>query len=350
MRRILEVIIEDDADVKCPIISPYLGSDIVIFDMLLDKIYKAINDGQRLRCNFKSYDEINKYSVLLQSIIFRMIIKYKNYGIPLRIIQYKYTLWNIDDLHNINLYLKWFWSTPLLMKRWIKHSVKWEVLFLLLKHILHQNKDYCCMHSVVGLILTITSSVKYWDQPQLNFMIGNKFSEMFGNYLKFIIFQNRVNPILIYITLLNVTKIVYILYNDKVSFKSYWSKPLNISLHCKYVKTDMKKIGNVDCYRKITKYRLKLKREVNRLVYHNEHNENTCMRKIKATISKKYMIPFIKKCSNISCEIMIGLKICKGCKCVYYCSKKCQKIDWKNIHSNQCALLTLKMKQDWNRN
>ena len=31
-----------------------------------------------------------------------------------------------------------------------------------------------------------------------------------------------------------------------------------------------------------------------------------------------------------------ALKLCKGCKNVYYCSRHCQKIDWKYKHRNNC--------------
>lgn len=34
------------------------------------------------------------------------------------------------------------------------------------------------------------------------------------------------------------------------------------------------------------------------------------------------------------------LKRCTGCKVVRYCSPKCQKLDWKMIHKNECPLLT----------
>ena len=32
-------------------------------------------------------------------------------------------------------------------------------------------------------------------------------------------------------------------------------------------------------------------------------------------------------------------KLCKGCKTTYYCSRKCQKISWKQGHKQQCQTL-----------
>ena len=50
------------------------------------------------------------------------------------------------------------------------------------------------------------------------------------------------------------------------------------------------------------------------------------------------------RCGNVSCNKLRistpnGLKKCVNCKCVRYCSRKCQKIDWKN-HKEICSILT----------
>ena len=38
--------------------------------------------------------------------------------------------------------------------------------------------------------------------------------------------------------------------------------------------------------------------------------------------------------------------ICKGCKCVKYCSRKCQKISWnKYNHDKQCKIIQQNYKQ-----
>lgn len=54
----------------------------------------------------------------------------------------------------------------------------------------------------------------------------------------------------------------------------------------------------------------------------------------------------IKVCGNHRCNHskrnqykLIKWKICKGCKMIYYCRKKCQKIHWKNHHNKQCSKL-----------
>ena len=53
------------------------------------------------------------------------------------------------------------------------------------------------------------------------------------------------------------------------------------------------------------------------------------------------LICFNRKCQKKNGKIFQSnvkpkLRLCNGCRVVYYCSRKCQKIDWKSQHSKQC--------------
>ena len=326
---------------------PWSKSDEDFLDEILNRIYQSINDGVFTTLNFaiKRRDKLKKNSILLQWI-FGMIIKYKNHGIPTRIIQFTCNEWKKTDIHNMNVYLKLIWINPLVMRRWMEHPIKWQILLKLLRYMLRDYK-FGSRKQGVNLILTLTSSVKYWSQTQLNFIIQYKFAEIFGNYLKYVIFQNQIDPQPIFITILNVTKAVRVLCSNRISFVSAWWKPLNTRLFSKKVNNDMKSVKDTNYSIRLTTYRLKIKTEIHDFIYQNSFNEIQYSRISKTMISKKYFIDQIKKCSNDSCQIMVRLKICKRCKSVYYCSRSCQKIDWKNIHSKQCMSLAIKFKQDW---
>ena len=48
------------------------------------------------------------------------------------------------------------------------------------------------------------------------------------------------------------------------------------------------------------------------------------------------------KCKKIKCvKNDVKMKICKGCKMIYYCSRKCQKRDWNSKHRTICSNLAV---------
>lgn len=51
-----------------------------------------------------------------------------------------------------------------------------------------------------------------------------------------------------------------------------------------------------------------------------------------------------EKCAN--CGGVENTKRCSGCKSVWYCSTKCQTIDWKANHKKQCKKLKNKSRQN----
>eukprot|EP01084_Bolivina_argentea_P128814 227618_1 len=73
-----------------------------------------------------------------------------------------------------------------------------------------------------------------------------------------------------------------------------------------------------------------------RKIYFNQR------RKFKSQIKRSY-------CSNSFCksEMYFKLQVCSGCMTSWYCSRQCQKKDWKNGHNRQCdrswAVLKIKL-------
>ena len=63
-------------------------------------------------------------------------------------------------------------------------------------------------------------------------------------------------------------------------------------------------------------------------------------------ISHENRIISLKMCGNEKCNKIqnANMKICKKCKLTYYCSRYCQKVDWKCKHRNCCDELFEKMK------
>ena len=57
--------------------------------------------------------------------------------------------------------------------------------------------------------------------------------------------------------------------------------------------------------------------------------------------NKKYMESNRKRLCCVTCgKNKQTLRICKGCRLVFYCNKKCQKYDWvRNGHRESCNLI-----------
>ena len=57
-----------------------------------------------------------------------------------------------------------------------------------------------------------------------------------------------------------------------------------------------------------------------------------------------------KKCGNHECKIKkygMKMKICKECKMVYYCGRRCQKKHWKSIHRVQCDKINVNLNKKY---
>ena len=47
-------------------------------------------------------------------------------------------------------------------------------------------------------------------------------------------------------------------------------------------------------------------------------------------------------CDACGNESDTKLKCCAGCRSVYYCDEKCEKIDWDNGHKQECKVMKVK--------
>ena len=122
-------------------------------------------------------------------------------------------------------------------------------------------------------------------------------------------------------------------------------RPLNGYLHFQYSKYLYLVIKNY----KQSYFHLKLAKkldpnmiELNEIVaiVDNDSSGNTQITQYQQYLKLLYIkLNKEYKCDNLLCNKILknsNKLCCKGCKCVWYCCKKCQKSDWQWRHRNKC--------------
>jgi hypothetical protein len=73
-----------------------------------------------------------------------------------------------------------------------------------------------------------------------------------------------------------------------------------------------------------------------------DENEKVCRMVPASSLNAFGKTP--RMCGNVSCtnsDVTSDLKRCSVCRCVEYCSQKCQKLDWKARHKEICKNATV---------
>ena len=337
----------------------------------IEMIKDALESGLLFKLDDNSIKNIKQHFMIIQSISFGLIINSKIDGyFPLsasQILQKEEgNYFSFVNIQNTNVCLKLIWQSRLILKQWMGDERKWRLVLVLLMNMLERNiHTVYISNELIEFILTLMNTNIYWTKRHFIFLTNHHFPEIFMKFLKHIYItmskQNKKPPSTLYISLLNATKILYMYYykqkNYKLSMSSWMEQiknvvELEICLDCEIQNPNIDHLY-VNWDKMITIF---FEHVVNFIKKYNKSNSRigriTTLQK-KKIISKKYDI-FSKfaLCGNINCineNKYDRLKICKGCMMIYYCSKHCQKVDWKNIHKKQCEKLFDKMNgYNWN--
>ena len=329
-------------------------------------INNALESGLLVKLDNDEIKYLKQHSMIIQLISFRLIINSKIEGyfpLPFMSID-KMLRKGIDyhislvDIQNINVSFKLIWQNPLILREWMNNKIKWRILFLFLIQLLKRYKiSFAKQH--IDLILTIMNTNFHWKKRHLIWLVHIDFPELFMKFLKHIsitmVSRNNKNKQLLTtlsITLLNASKIYYMYHkqNHYQSCLKLWLQPIKL-IHQQCKEHDC---GNKKCREKYSYFNETIdhffKNLMKFILYFERSNASidviTMAQKYRVLSSKYKVFSQTKFCANIECESKNNyqiLKICKQCKIVYYCSKHCQKIHWKNIHSKQCEKLSDKL-------
>jgi len=337
-------------------------------DRCTETIEKALRSGLLIKFNDDLQKNIKQHFMIIQSISFRLIINSKIEGyFPLSI----YEIMNASNrfksvaIQNINVCLKMIWQNPLNIKQWMSDKKKWQLLFTFLLKLLKQHPK-SIMRENINLILTIMNTNIYWNDKHFLYLIHHEFCGIFAKFFRCVYITTRITKndmkktSSLWSTFLNTSKIFSMYYYFMM--KRYgidfnlWTQPIWNSLaleYCKECDLERQLITNdgkyvhknvINLYDKLMKFITYVKEPKWQPILLN--GSISISQKCKI-ISKKYKIfSRIKLCANINCKQRNNrskFKICKKCRMVYYCSKHCQKVDWKNTHKKECLKLYMKM-------
>ena len=332
-------------------------------------IKNALESGLLLKFDDDLIQNIKQYFIILQSISFGLIINSKIDGyFPLSVSQILKqetdNYFSYINIQNTNFCLKLIWQNPLILKQWMKDKRKWKLILILLMNMLQRyiHTTYIS-NELIDFIMTLMNTSIYWRRKQFVFLSNHSFANIFMIFLQHVYLNmsktRKQPPSTLSNSFLNVTKLFYIYCrqnNNKLSIKS-WMKQwrsvckLEICLECK-IKHKYINHFYVSWDKMTNNFLINIKNFKKMYDKSNFKIGQITNSQKKKIISKKYDIfSKLKLCGNINCtndKKYDELKICKGCKMICYCSRHCQKVDWKNIHKKQCVKLYDKMNDyDW---
>ena len=329
------------------------------------EIADSLTNGIQINSNInlKNRNEIKQHVESIQMLAFELIKHYDTFN------EFLPCTLNFVDIQNINIFLKFMWLNPLIMRNCMKDDSKWKVHLVLLRILLthkFRTKKEC-----IDLILTISSSMVYWKKKHIKFLIECGYANALCSFFRKIYLEQH-ESLNVLILLLNMTKLVWLFcmpqepgFSKLYNYAMQWTKHLHFVLfryidECPLCEITKKNSKIQKKCKKLHQMIRKLRQELNIIAFSclsqsqktendnisiiHQENQHFSFSKV-LQMSRENRIISLKICGNKKCKKIqdLNLKICKKCKLIYYCSRYCQKIDWKYKHRKFCDELSNKM-------
>jgi hypothetical protein len=302
-------------------------------------ILNAFKDIIPIKSNAHSIKQMKKYQTVTNAIALELIT-HGNLCCVDSLLPH-----NTTHLRNWNIMLKLLWCNRLIMKDWVRDSAKYQLLFYVAHFsVVHDDiMSKSRIETYTNLFETLLQSAIYWDITHVEFMIkfglNKSIAKLFYAYVTCTHeIQNKSQYILKLLTYF--TAHVYRITLNNLLVFIQWMKPIN------------RVIERIECSIKWqTSKKAKYSRQKRCQMIKICMRFHTNFREIKIDVDdylqKGNFIKITKECGNTQCvksNRKSKIKICKACKSVYYCGKRCQKRHWKSIHRLQCNEIQLKIR------
>ena len=299
-----------------------------------NKLVNAYRNNSKIKHNLDwlnlSKDNINTINVIAIYLITKLTnivdILSINKGIEYSKVQ----------IENLEFFMHVIFANNIIMKAWMMDELKWKPLFILFKVILLHK--HAMNPKFIYLAWLIAETQMYWKIDHLAFLNGINFSKTLCSIIKKAHFKDNETDYCV--IALSITQNHFVI-NRRVND--------NDDLYYRF-----------RCSMNDVLFRQRPRISKTKQKHRPRHpNSVFSCRYLKFVINYRRIlltnddpIKFIslrtkifKACAYYHCKKMrtkgnkIKMKICKGCKLTYYCSRKCQKRDWVSKHRSNCHLL-----------
>ena len=240
------------------------------------------------------------------------------------------------QIENLDFLMHVIFANNIIMKGWMMDELKWKPLFILFQVILLHK--HVMNPKFISLAWLIAETQMYWKIDHLAFLSEINFSKTLCSIIKKAHFKdNETDYCVIALSITHNHFVINRRVNDNDDLYHRFRCSMNDVLfrqRPRISKTKQKHRSR--CPNSVFSWRY-LKFVIN---YRQILLTNDDPIKLMSLRTKIF-----KACAYYHCKKMrtkrnkIKMKICKGCKLTYYCSKKCQKRDWVSKHRSKCHLL-----------
>ena len=299
--------------------------------------YKA---DQKIKC-YLNWNKLSKDVInIINVIVVNLILILSNIADILSV--NKDGAYSKVQIENLDFLMHIIFLNNVIMKNWMSDPSKWKSLLVLFKVILLH--EHVISPRFASLAWLITQTIEYWTMDHILFLHEIKFHKALCSAIKKAHLKNKemqIKAIALCLTH-NYFVITHRVKGDEIWFDEfkylmdstlYDARARTLFLKSKYP-SRQRSSHRFELYRYerfVDDYRSYLYKDFE-----------------PATLMPLRFIIF-KACAHYNCKKLktssnkIRMKICKGCKLTYYCSRKCQKRDWVAKHRNQCHRLHAKM-------